>query len=60
MLVELLTESKNNEVKRSDNSAKLFKIKMFQCDEEKRSTFMEQVTSPDVLNLVQEATDIRC
>jgi len=57
MLVELLTEYKNNEVKRSDNSAKLFEIEKFQCDEEKRSTFMEQIASPDVFNLIQEATD---
>ena len=57
MLVELLTESNNNEVKRSDNSEKLFKIEKFQWDEEKRSTFMEHIASPDVLNLIQKATD---
>ena len=48
MPVELLTESNNTEVKRSDNRTKLFKIEKFQWDEEKRSTFMEQIASPYV------------
>ena len=56
MPVELLIESNNTEVKRSDNITKLFKIEKFQWDEEKRSTFMEQIASPYVLNLIREAT----
>ena len=43
MPVELLIESNNTEVKRSDNRTKLFKIEKFQWDEEKCSTFMEQI-----------------
>ena len=35
-----------------------FKIEKFQWDEEKRSTFMEQIASPYVLNLIREATDL--
>ena len=58
MPVELLIESNNTEVKRSDNRTKLFKIEKFQWDEEKRSTFMEQIASPYVLNLIREATDL--
>ena len=43
MPVEILIESNNTEVKRLDNSTKLFKIEKFQWDEEKRSTFMEHL-----------------
>ena len=40
-----------------DNRTKLFKIEKFQWDEEKSSTFMEQIASPYVFNLIREATD---
>ena len=62
MPVELLIQSNNTEMKRSNKRTKPFKIQKFQWDEEKCSTFMEQIASPYVspyvLNLIREATDL--